>query len=131
MQTLVDLGPGPAVPHPGIGKVAVLRNLSEETADIRLRAPPAWLLAWVFSWRFWVAPGVRSLPWGAGQASAFPELCPSSLVAALLGPGWGRQCETHTRPGGPKQPAMSSWPQLPGVANALPLSGEFRARRLY
>lgn len=34
MQTLVDLGPGPAVPHPGIGKVAVLRNLSEETADL-------------------------------------------------------------------------------------------------
>lgn len=128
MQTLVDLGPGPAVPHPGIGKVAVLRNLSEETADLGCGRH---LLG------FWpgFSPGASGSRRVCGRyhgGLGRPQLFPSSAqAAALLGPGWGRQCETHTRPGGPKQPAMSSWPQLPGVANALPLSGEFRARRLY
>lgn len=65
MQTLVDLGPGPAVPHSGIGKVAVLRNLSKEAADPGsgrhlLRFWPGLSPG---AECFWAARGVRQQPW--------------------------------------------------------------------
>lgn len=67
---------------------------------------------------------------GAAEASAFRAL-PELLGCGVSGPGWGRECEAHTRPGSPRQPAASSRPQLLGVATALPGRGGFRVHRLH